>query len=159
MAFYNRSEGQSYIFDPNKPWAEQSPTPLPPYGEETDRFEVVSWSPDGWGLAGIGSSTIEKPPEVVVYSFASNEYQRLTTSDSAPTRLWLPDGRSLLYPCDGKICSVDRVSGLVREVFSVPDTFERFLTVFSLSRDGHWICFTRVEKTADIWMLTLNEEK
>ncbi len=160
IAFYNRSEGQSYIFDPNKPWAEQSPSPLPPYGEETDRFEVVSWSPDGWGLAGIGSSATEKPPEVVVYSFESNEYQRLaTTSGGAPTQLWLPDGRSLLYPCHGKICSVNRVSGLVREVFSVPETSGAISPAFSLSRDGRWICYTHVEETADIWMLTLSEEQ
>ncbi len=159
LAFFNRSEGQSYIFNPNESWTEQQPATLPPYVGETDRFEAVSWSPDGLWLAGIGTSSNGNPPEVVVYSLESEEYRGLATTTEAPSPMWLPDSRRVLYLWEGHICVVDRVSGSVQEVLDNPHErlFER-ASLFSLSHDGCWIYFTAVEEQADIWMLTLNEE-
>jgi Tol biopolymer transport system component len=61
----------SFIFEPNTPWQEQTPEPLPPINEDGDRFHAWSWSPDGLWLAGY----VENPfggDGIVIYHLESN---------------------------------------------------------------------------------------
>ena len=71
--------------------------------------------------------------------------------------MWLNDSRRLLFGgLQSNILLVDSESGSVGEVLSIsPDTVEHV----SVSPDNRWIYFTRRISEADIWLLTLNEER
>ena len=42
---------KGWIFDPNRPWKQQTPEVLPPLDPPSVHFLVNSWSPDGERLA------------------------------------------------------------------------------------------------------------
>lgn len=44
--------GHVYVFDPNRPWREQTPDELPPLADPRVLFVVNSWSPDAERLVG-----------------------------------------------------------------------------------------------------------
>ena len=67
--------------------------------------------------------------------------------------MWLSDSRRLLYFDDGVMRLVDSRSGQLDDVLSDVD-FN-----FSVSRDDRTIYFGRKVEEADIWVLTLDEER
>jgi Tol biopolymer transport system component len=108
---------------------------------------LVDWSPNGRRLAGVVSST---GGGIVVYSFESQRYERITDHGGPP--VWLPDGRRLLYPSDFKLFLVDVESKVSREVLSVaPDGIHNA----RLSRDGRQLFIVRGANEADVWLSTL----
>src|SRR5207247_7220254 len=52
MAVARNDKAEVCIFDPNRPWKEQTPEILPPLKDGPEPFIVNSWSPDGERLAG-----------------------------------------------------------------------------------------------------------
>jgi Tol biopolymer transport system component len=153
MAYYSDSNRTSHICQIGKTSEEQTPEALPPLDEAGDAFEVWSWSPDGKWLAA-NVLTGAGPAGIAIYNLESRQYQRLTHSGGYP--VWLSDSRRLLFADFGGIFIMDIESGNTREVLSVsPDR------IFSLTvaADDRTVYFAQGTTEADIWMLTLNEER
>ena len=105
----------------------------------------------GWAITGAGTSA-----GITIYSLRTQEYERLTDFGDSP--VWLSDSRRILFYdfTQGKIFLVDSKSGRVREVLSIsPDIVDSL----SVSPDNRSIYFSRSTSEADIWLLTLNEER
>ncbi|HVT14891.1 MAG TPA: protein kinase [Thermoanaerobaculia bacterium] len=121
-------------------------TELPPASGTNEGFNATSWSPDGRWLAG----SIDG--DVVVYSFQSGRYSRLTGHGSFPH--WLHDSSRLLYLDEGKLFLLDARTREVQPVLEPPASSafywlsigpaDRFLSLVRGSDEGH------------VWMLTLS---
>ncbi|MCZ6696515.1 MAG: protein kinase, partial [Acidobacteria bacterium] len=138
------------IFDPNKPWAEQEPEILPAFGDPGVGFQAYSWSADGNWLAGDMRPTEGVSSGIVVYSFKTSEYRKVSDFGGWPH--WLADSRRLLFTHDQKVYLADRTTGEIREIYSThPDG------VFDArpSRDNHTLYLVRMNFNRDIWMMTL----
>jgi Tol biopolymer transport system component len=141
-------ELETWIFDPNRPWSDQTPERLAP------GFAAWSWSPDGRRLAGqeegrTGGSS-EGGTGVIVYSLESRAYTRLTEFGKWPA--WLSDSRRLVFSTVGKLYLVDSERRKVRELLSIADEQPAGPAP---TRDDRWIFFHRHRNEADIWMATL----
>jgi Tol biopolymer transport system component len=152
MAYYKPSEHTSYLFDPNTSWEMQTPQALPPFSDAQESFMCFSWSPDG-SIAGVIESA-GSFAGVTVYSLESKQYKKLTEFGSRP--VWLADNRRLLFDDHGALFMVDSISGGIHEVLSTAPDIVRYA---SISPDNRWIYFSRIATEADIWILTLNEER
>lgn len=118
--------GDAYVSGTKKPWSEDPPTQLPPFGDEDETFCPTSWSPDGKLLVGEAWRQLQDAVEmrIALFSFESRTYQVLVESlgiedDVQPQ--WLADGRRLLFresPVDDIFSILDTETGEVREVFS-----------------------------------------
>jgi serine/threonine protein kinase len=157
----------TYVFDAYKSWMEESPTKLPPFNENGDSwFCPNSWSPDNRSLAGvIHDGPGGKPNCLTIYSFETHRYEKLNDLGDWP--FWLSDNRRLLWQSSATrkpiVFSVlDTATGEHHEILSTeilgiaPD---RVLSMLAISPDERTIYFDRRRDEADIWMLTLNEEK
>jgi hypothetical protein len=155
MSCFDFAHNISYIFDPNKPWEEQSPVALPPLSAEGMWFQAISWSPDGRWLAGNGFSVPGIHREIVIFSLETEQYRSLYPNGAFV--LWLPDSHGLLFSTmEGALHKVDIDSGKSGEVLSLlPD----LIWPTDFSPDQKWLYFTRQSSEADIWMLTLSEPR
>jgi serine/threonine protein kinase/Tol biopolymer transport system component len=116
-------------------------------------FAPSSWSSDGAYLAGSleqarGGSSL---PGVVVYSFATQRYERLTDTGIIP--VWLHDGRTLLYLQDGKVYECDLRSKASRLLLA-PQPNSMFASL-AVAPDDRALYAVRSSEEGDIWMLTL----
>ena len=137
-----------FIFDPNRPWNEQKPEVLPAPPDSLAPFGPHSWSPDGRRLAGMINAFDRG---VIVYTFGTHTYQRLTDYGQWP--VWLPDSRRLLFVSGAKaFYLVDRETRAVRKVFAVT---RDAIGPPQLTPDGRTVYFTRRVTEADIWLATL----
>jgi len=138
------------IIEVGKSWQEQTPQALQLMSDRENRFFVWSWSPDGRKLAehqGRGNAGI------IVYSFDSQQYERLTDFGSFP--VWLSDSRRLLFQDQSKLYLIDSQSKKSHEVLSVaPHEFGNGVT---LPRDDRMIYFSLLTTEADIWLMRLND--
>ncbi|HEY0159035.1 MAG TPA: protein kinase [Thermoanaerobaculia bacterium] len=134
ISFYN--DENTYVI------ADGKVTPLPP-APEGKRPQLTAWSPDGTMLAGELSA-----PGIVVYSFPSRTYRRLTPSGARP--IWLPGGREILYGDAGRLRIVSLDSGAIRDV---PSHFA--ISAMSLSGDGRTLVFSDRRMQSDVWMMTV----
>ncbi len=140
-----------FIIEVGKPWAEQSPQLLPTMGGSSDWFPW-SWSTDGRKVAG-NTVRAGAPDGIVVYSFESRQYERLTDFGSNP--VWLSDSLRIMFQDRGRLYLVDSQSKKLHEVLSVaPHNFGIGVT---LSRDDRLIYFSLVTVEADIWLMRLND--
>jgi hypothetical protein len=90
---------------------------------------------------------------IVVYSFDSQQFERLTDFGSFP--VWLSDNRRLLFQDQGRLYLIDSQSKKFHEVLSVaPNEFGNGVT---FPKDDRLIYFSLLTTEADIWMMTLNE--
>ena len=138
----------AYVFDPNRPWAAQTPEVLPPFKGRAGPFIVNSWSPDGLWLAGFDGLAGRG---ILTYSLRTRTFTRFTDDGGYP--VWLPDSRRLLFVSGGKDFFVlDIASKVRRKVFSVKGDV---IGPGQLSRDGRELYFSRRVTEADIWMLTM----
>jgi Tol biopolymer transport system component len=143
-----RLKSRVFIFDPNRPWKQQSPELLPQLDPPSSRFLVNDWSQDGKGLVGVAEPPIGG---VVRYSLESHKYERLTDFGEWP--VWLPDSRRVLFVAHGKdFYLVDSSSKQVRKVFSVAHDI---IGPPQLTRDGKTAYFSRRVTESDIWLVTL----
>jgi eukaryotic-like serine/threonine-protein kinase len=142
------AKARGWIFDPNRPWKQQTPDVLPPLDPPSARFLVNSWSPDGVRLAGHSDSARQG---IMMYSLQSRKYERLTDFGQWP--MWLPDSRRVLFVAAGKaFFIVDAQSKQVRKVFSVT---RDIIGPPQLTRDGKIAYFSRRVTESDIWLLRL----
>jgi hypothetical protein len=115
-------------------------------------FSPSSWSPDGTLLAGtLGRADGTNLPGVVVYSFASGRYDRLTGSGSIP--VWLHDGRTLLYLDEGRIFACDARTRKVSLVLEPPASV--LFTSFALGPGDRTLYTVRDTNEGDLWMMRL----
>jgi Tol biopolymer transport system component len=151
MGPYLRIVGSSpSIIEVGKSWKEQTPQALPSMSGRENQFLVWSWSPDGRRLAehqGRGNAGI------VVYSFDSQQYERLTNFGSFP--VWLSDSRRLLFQDQRKLYVIDSETKKFHEVLSIASN--EFGNGVTLPKDDRLIYFSLLTTEADIWMMTLNE--
>jgi len=137
-----------WIFDPNRPWKQQTPEVLPPLDGPPSPFEATSWSADGEHLAGMIYGLGQG---IATYSLRSNKYERLTDFGEWPA--WLPDNGHVLFVAGGKaFFVVDTRSKQVRKIFSVT---RDVIGPPRLTRDGTKAYFSRRVTESDIWLLTL----
>jgi Tol biopolymer transport system component len=137
-----------YLMEADRSSEEQSPEVLPPPDSTLAPFRPGSWSADGEWLAGdIGYTD----GGIVVYSFGSRSYERLTDFGQWPA--WLPDGRRVLFVSGGNaFYVVDRVTKEVTEVLSV---HRDVIGPPQLARDGRTVFFSRRVTESDIWLAAL----
>ena len=145
-------ENNVYIFDPNRPWADQQPDIIRPPVDSQDEFVVNAWSPDGERLAGQAGLAAHG---IITYSLRSHSFDRLTNFGGYP--VWLPDSRHLMFVSGGHDFYVaDIHSKNVQKVFSVT---RDIIGPPQLTRDGRQAYFSRRVTEGDIWLLTLNAPK
>ncbi|HTS38883.1 MAG TPA: protein kinase [Candidatus Solibacter sp.] len=138
-----------FIVDPNRPWGQQSPQPLPLLDLPSGRFLVNDWSPNGKHLVGAAEAS---PGGVITYSLESHQYERLTDFGEWP--VWLPDSRRVLFVADKKnFYVVDSSSKQVRKVFSVS---RDIIGPPQVTRDGRTVYFSRRVTESDIWLVSLD---
>ena len=119
-------------------------------------FRAWSWSPDGEWLAGFGTSATTATSEgIYIYSFASEQYEKLTASTGNGAPRWLNDNRTVVYQAGGRIYTVDRVTKDVNPIVSSPGFLERPV----LSPDNRSIYYvSRPPAEADTWLIELPDE-
>ena len=138
----------TYVFDPRRPWREQTPRTLPVPPDSLGPFGPHSWSSDGERLAGMVNALDRG---VIIYTFRSGRYERLTDYGQWP--VWLPDNRRVLFVSGGKaLYVVDRVTRRVRKIFSVAGDV---IGPPQLTRDGRTLYYSRRVTQADVWLLNL----
>ena len=126
-----RLKSRVFIFDPNRPWKQQSPELLPQLDPPSSRFLVNDWSQDGKGLVGVAEPPIGG---VVRYSLESHKYERLTDFGEWP--VWLPDSRRVLFVAHGKdFYLVDSSSKQVRNL-----TRGSRRNVSCITSGTRWVC-------------------
>jgi serine/threonine protein kinase len=146
--------GKIYVFDPGRPWHEQSPQALPVNEKSFRSLIVTSWSPDSQLLAcqtGFNEGGSSPNLGVVTFSFKSGKFERWTDYGEWP--IWLPDSRRLLFVSKGKDFFV--IDGRSRQAHRIYSVERDRLGPPRMPRDGRSIYFTRRVTEADIWMVEL----
>jgi Tol biopolymer transport system component len=125
--------------------------PLPSYPDTGSVFRASSLSSDGTWLAGtLYSVDGKRIPGVVVYSMEDRHYRVLTNFGSWPA--WLSDGQRLVFSDKNALYVANRISGKVREIFSIDGHIPFGV---SASADDRHIYFAHATQESDIWLLTL----
>ena len=145
---------ETYVFDPNRPWHEQTPEILPRPEAGLGNPVVNSWSADGEQLAfqiNVVAGGSSKNLGIATYSFKSGKYQRLTDYGEWP--VWLIDSRRLLFVSRGRDFSVvDSRSKAVNNIFSVD---RDSIGPPRITSNDRQIYFTRRITEADVWLVEL----
>jgi WD40 repeat protein len=138
--------GRTYIIDAaDRPGAVLDTLPLPA-GEPALRFRPWSWSRDGKRLV----SYSQRGGGLVAYSFATDTWERLTTSGDYPR--WLSDSRRIVYSQGGRLMLIDATTKRARELLSVPGyVLERPVP----GPGDKTLYFMRTRHEGDVWMTEL----
>jgi Tol biopolymer transport system component len=140
----SRQRTAPFLFDPHLPWSQQTPQPLPTAGLP-DNLIITSWSPDGQKLIGHRNG-------IITYSFATQQYERLTDSGSMPA--WLNDGRHALFYVNDKLNLLDTQTRQVTQVLSVaPGKLEGTV----VAKDNRFLTLSVNTTESDIWLAALTE--
>ncbi|HKG23921.1 MAG TPA: hypothetical protein VKC34_18605, partial [Blastocatellia bacterium] len=143
---YKVRDSNLFVIEPGKPRA--TPQPLP--GQPLPGFIPWSWSADGKLLAGWQVRPERPNGGIVIYSFASSSYKRLTDFGREP--VWFSDNRRLIFAEMGKIYLLDILTKKLEQIHSVePYGFG----LLALSRDDGRLYYSHVSTEADIWLLNL----
>ena len=165
---WDGSQVRGFLWNPTQPWHEQTPKFLASQtsGDGTELWLTGydgAWSPDGRKIAGlVGGSRDFSTYNFAVYDLASQRYRIVTNSEVAsgelaPSTHWLNDGQRLLFLDNrGILKLLDTESEERNEILSVD---QGRVGSFCLSKSNDFIYFLRVRDEADIWMLTLDEER
>jgi len=125
--------------------------PLQSYPEKGRVFRASTVSGDGEWLGGtLYSVEGKRLPGVVVYSMRDRRYQTLTTFGSWPS--WLSDGQRLVFSDKSGLYLANRMTGTVREIFSVDGQIPLGVSV---SANDDSIFFGHATNESDIWLLTM----
>ena len=127
---------------------------LPPLNEEDAVFAAWSWRSDGKRLAGWRILKDGREAGIVVYSFESEKFESVTDFGRSP--IWLNDNRRLIFwDRSWKLFLVDSETKQVRELNNpLPNAH-----IASISPDNKHVLTSLRSQEADLWLLTLNEER
>jgi Tol biopolymer transport system component len=149
---YNRNRESCSIIEVGTSWKDQTPQHLPlPNDSRLGPFWAISWSPNGRKLGGWSGTSYEHPG-VVVYSFDTGSFERLTEFGSNP--VWLKDSRRLLFTFQGKLYLVNSETKKVHEIplpLSSPSRFDGY----GFSADNRMIYYGLTTKEADVWLVSM----
>jgi Tol biopolymer transport system component len=134
------------IFDPTKPWKEQTPDALPPAGTGSGFGTRPVWSPDETRLAGTVAGV------VTIYDIAARRYTPVGDVRGQVVA-WLKDGR-LLVGLPAGLRLIDPGTGAGQRV-AVPTFGSLSAAEARLGRDERTIFFSLATNEADIWLVTL----
>ena len=151
LLYTDFNEGTVTIFDPRKPWREQTPEILPKSPASMNGFFIpTSWSPDGRRLVGV----LFQRPGIFTYDFVTHQYQKV--AEEGTFAQWLNDGR-LVYSSPLKVLLLNLATKSTTELYSTspPDQ----LTGVSLSADNRTLIFLRRATESDIWIAGLPNGK
>ena len=143
MVFSDFTQRTVVMFDPRKPWRDQTPEVLPqPTSDQNGYFQPTSWSADGNRLAGAAR------PErrIVIYNITTRRYE--AASDGTYCA-FLKDGR-LLITSGSKLNIFDPSTRRTTELYAAEQADS--LTMVSVSNDNRTITFLKRLTEADIWM-------
>jgi Tol biopolymer transport system component len=142
-----------HVVDPNRPWNAQTPQVLPLPDAALRPFIPNAWSPDSARLAGQIGFSDRGGIGVVLYTFASRSYERLTDFGEWP--VWFRDSRRLLFVFKGReFWVVDTRTKQTRKIYS---TIWDTLGPPRITRDGRAAYFSRRVTEGDIYLLTFEE--
>jgi len=133
------------IFDPRKPWKDQTPDilPKPPGGDQLTGV-TIQWSPDSSQLAGTVNGAL------TVYDISTRTYKPVGDV-RGPAYAWLKDGRILVGPPNNPRL-VDPKTGVISNV-TLPKFGEQLPAEFRLSSDEHSAYFNVVHNQSDVWLV------
>jgi hypothetical protein len=139
------------IFDPRKPWKDQTPEILPaPAGAGSFLTGAgLSWSPDGTKLAGTVNNT------VTIYDTVSKQYRPVANVRGA-VYTWLKDGRLLVGPPEAPRL-VDPATGVAKAI-AVPKFGDQIPTEYRVSADERSVYFSLERQESDIWLVDLGRK-
>jgi WD40 repeat protein len=134
------------IFDPRKPWKDQTPDILPaPAGEGSQLSGVaIQWSPDSTQLAGTVDGV------VTIYDIASRKYRSFAGVRGA-VYAWLKDSRLFVGPANNPRL-LDPVTGATRAV-TLPRFGDALPNEFRLSHDERSAYFNVASNQSDVWIV------
>ena len=140
------NRGVTGIFDPRKPWKDQTPEILPPPSGAGSQLSgtAISWSPDGTQLAGNVNGV------VMIYDIASKTYTPMKGIVGA-VYSWLKDGRLFVGPANAPRL-LDPKSGATRPV-TLPKFGAELPAEFRLSRDEKSAYFNVANPQSDVWLV------
>lgn len=122
-------------------------------------FLVRDWSPDGrWLVGNRAPRTGRVPPDLLVWSFETNEYQPL--EGSSLVARWLPDSRHIaLLGEGGETVLVERTSGSVRDLGSHEFSGIVDPARLGVSRDGRTVLLRSDVVESNVWLLSAPDAK
>jgi serine/threonine protein kinase len=145
---YSRVGKSPAIIEVDKPWNDQRPIPIAPYGTPEIGLLVTSWSPDGRHL-GLNLATGDGS---LVYDFASRAYSRIPKK-LAMFPVWLNDGRRVLIT-DSTIPGLEIIDLSTGRVKVLLSTMPMFTLAITISPDNRTIYFGGTNSQSDIWLAT-----
>ncbi|HYN21107.1 MAG TPA: protein kinase, partial [Thermoanaerobaculia bacterium] len=147
------SRNGAALVDLSQPIDRRTFQPLPGAASLEGDFAATSWSGDGLRLAGTVTRKDFSPlPGVVVYSFSSRRFERLTGSGDRP--IWLASLPVLFYIDSGAVQLYDLREKLGRTLLTAPPSSA--YTFASPSRDGRRLYVVRRIDEGDVWMINLD---
>jgi len=142
--------GVARVVDANRRWQDQKPQLLGDPDPSLHPFIPNAWSPDGAKLAGQIGFSDRGGIGIVVYTFASRSYERLTDFGEWPA--WFGDSRRLFFVSKGKeFWVLDTRTKQTRKVYS---TAWDVLGPPRVTRDGRSVFYSRRVSEGDIYLLT-----
>ncbi len=121
-----------------------------PDDERLRPFIAQSWSPDGSRLAGQLGFSDRGGKGIVLYSFATRAYERLTDFGEWPA--WFADSRRILFVSKGKeFWVLDTRTKQAKKIYS---TVWDVLGPPRMTRDGRTVYYSRRVTDADIYLLS-----
>jgi Tol biopolymer transport system component len=138
------------VVDANRTAADQTPEILPTPGAAVRQFIPISWSPDGARLAGQLGFSDRGGAGIVLYSFGSRTYERLTDFGEWPA--WFGDSRRILFVDRGReFWVVDARTKQTKKLYS---TIWHTLGPPRMTRDARAVFYSRRVTEADIYLLS-----
>jgi dipeptidyl aminopeptidase/acylaminoacyl peptidase len=134
------------IFDPRKPWKDQTPDILPAPAAEGSQLSgvAIQWSPDSTQLAGTVDGV------VTIYDIASRKYRSFAGVRGA-VYAWLKDSRLFVGPANNPRL-LDPVTGATRAV-TLPRFGDALPNEFRLSHDERSAYFNVASNQSDVWIV------
>jgi eukaryotic-like serine/threonine-protein kinase len=145
--------GTAAVFDANRRWDEQKPDRLALPDKALQPFIPNDWSPDGAKLVGMVKFTDRIGNGIVVYTFATRTYERLTDFGEWPA--WYTDNHRIFFVSRGKeFWLYDTGTKKAQKVYS---TTWDVLGPPRVTHDGRSVFFSRRVTEADIYLLTFEK--
>lgn len=165
MTFTDVSAKRAVVmFDPRKPWRDQTPEVLPPPAGPGSYLQGrLHWSPDSTKLAGIvngsvttnGARLAAVTGVVAIYDVGTRQYRMLEDAQNVPLA-WLKDGRLLIGPPTAPRL-VDVKTGQSTPV-SVPSFGAELPGEMVLSHDERTLYIPRSRDEIDIWLARISSK-